>query len=416
MNTNSFDTKKYNLILSVIFLSLFVTIRFETGFALIRPFDLICLIVFPFVLLLRGRQEEISKGFFYLLPFLIIDILSASIVGINNLIRELLQILIILIFAFTLSTFKTRIDCQKTFNISFLGSLIILFAVIWWHYSNGFWARGWKQLPDSKAIFTIITILTFIYIIFFKKIKINDLVILLFILLPILLLSGERKALLIFIFLLVLKYSPGFSIKTVFMLFLIYFFLIILSVIIENPYLYEKINTTLNIMQTGNLNYFLSTGFMTENDTISNLQRAFSFRVSKEYFIDNPIFGVGTNNYKIMVFEQYPQIVEYRSGALAHGIHGEFQRVLVENGLIGLIVYFMIWYKSWHRSKIILNEVLQFGKINKTQLNFCLYGIYLSIALFVGTEASSTKSFIFLAIIALLPDYYTYHYSLKKNN
>ena len=200
------------------------------------------------------------------------------------------------------------------------------------------------------------------------------------------------------------------------MLFLIYFFLIILSVIIENPYLYEKINTTLNIMQTGNLNYFLSTGFMTENDTISNLQRAFSFRVSKEYFIDNPIFGVGTNNYKIMVFEQYPQIVEYRSGALAHGIHGEFQRVLVENGLIGLIVYFMIWYKSWHRSKIILNEVLQFGKINKTQLNFCLYGIYLSIALFVGTEASSTKSFIFLAIIALLPDYYTYHYSLKKNN
>lgn len=416
MNTNSFDTKKYNLILSVIFLSLFVTIRFETGFILIRPFDLICLIVFPFVLLLRGRQEEISKGFFYLLPFLIIHILSASIVGINNLIRELLQILIILIFAFTLSTFKTRIDCQKTFNISFLGSLIILFAVIWWHYSYGIWARGWKQLPDSKAIFTIITILTFIYIIFFKKKKINDLVILLFILLPILLLSGERKALLIFIFLLVLKYSPGFSIKTVFMLFLIYFFLIILSVIIENPYLYEKINTTLNIMQTGNINYFLSTGFMTENDTISNLQRAFSFRVSKEYFIDNPIFGVGTNNYKIMVFEQYPQIVEYRSGALAHGIHGEFQRVLVENGLIGLIVYFMIWYKSWHRSKIILNEVLQFGKINKTQLNFCLYGIYLSIALFVGTEASSTKSFIFLAIIALLPDYYIHHYSLKKNN
>ena len=327
-----------------------------------------------------------------------------------------MQISIILIFIFTLSIFKTRINPQKIFNYFFLGSLLLVIGVIIWHYSSGIWARGLKQLPDSKAIFTIITILTFVYISFFKKTKKYDLTILLFILLPILLFSAERKALLIFVVLFLIRFSPGFSIKTIFILFLIYFFLNILNVYIQNPYFYEKINTTLNFMQTGNLNYYLSTGEMSENDTVSNLQRAFSFRVSKEYFIDNPIFGVGTNNYKILVNEQFPQIVEFRSSALTHGIHGEFQRVLVENGLIGFIAYFMIWYKSWHRSKYILFECLKFGKINKRQLDLCLHGIYFSLALFVGTEASTTKSFVFLAIIALLPDYYTYHYSLKKNN
>lgn len=416
MNTNLVDTKQYNLILTVVMLSLFIPLRFETPLVLIRPFDLICLIVFPFVLSLKGREEEISKGFFYLLPFLTIHVLSGLTVGINNFVREVLQISIILIFVFTLSVFKTRINSQKIFNYFFLGSLLIMIGVIIWHYAFGIWARGLKQLPDSKTIFTIITILTFVYISFFKKTKKYELTILLFILLPILFFSAERKALLIFVVLFLIRFSPGFSIKTIFILFLIYFFLNILNVYIQNPYFYEKINTTLNFMQTGNLNYYLSTGEMNENDTVSNLQRAFSFRVSKEYFIDNPIFGVGTNNYKILVNEQFPIVSEFRSGALAHGIHGEFQRVLVENGLIGLIAYFMIWYKSWHRSKYILFECLKFGKINKRQLNLCLHGIYFSLALYVGTEASSTRSFAFLAVIALLPDYFAYHLNLKKKN
>ena len=416
MNTNLVDKKEYNLLLSILLLSLFVTIKYETSLVLIKPFDLICLIVFPLVFILKTKEEAINKGFFYLIPFFIIHALSGLMVGFNNFLREFLQILMMIIFAFTLSTFKTRIDCQKLFNNVFLGSLIIMLGVIWWHYSTGLWGRGWKDLTDSKTIFTIITILIFIYIIFFKKIKFNELYLLFFILFPILLMSGERKALLIFVLLFFIKYSPGFTIKTVYILFFTFLFLNFLSNYVENSYVQTKISTTLNFMETGNLDYFLNTGFISENDTISNLQRAFSFNVSLGYFTNNPFFGIGTNNYVRMVVEQYPALVLFRSGALVHGIHGEFLRVLVENGLIGFIAYLMIWYKSWNRSRILLDEIKKIGIINKEQFNFCLYGIYLSLAIYVGTEASSTRSLMFLTFISLLPDYYAYHFGLKKNN
>lgn len=97
------------------------------------------------------------------------------------------------------------------------------------------------------------------------------------------------------------------------------------------------------------------------------------------------------------------------------GIHGEFQRVLVENGLVGIIAYLFIWYKSWTRTKIVLFEAQKNGLINKEQLNFLLYSIYLTFAFYVGTEASSTRSFLLLVIISLLPDYLGYNLSRIKN-
>ena len=226
MNSNLADIKKYSLLFSIIFLSLFVSLRLETGLVLIRPFDLLCLISLPSVLLLKkSTGEKICKGFFYLLPFYIIHILSSSTIGVNNFIRETLQVTVLIFFAFSLSIFKTRIDLLKTFNYIFLGSLIITLGIVYYHYDIGIIGRGWKELSDSKTIFTIITILTFVYFAFIKKTKNYELIILLFILLPLLLLSGERKALLIFGLLFLIKYSPGFTIKTFFILFSMFLFL-----------------------------------------------------------------------------------------------------------------------------------------------------------------------------------------------
>jgi hypothetical protein len=223
--------------------------------------------------------------------------------------------------------------------------------------------------------------------------------------------SGERKALLIFLILFLVRYSPGISIKTIFLLFIIYLSFNILNTFIENPYINNKIDNMLNIMQTGNVNYFFSTGQISPNDTFSNLQRVFSFQVSKEYFLENPFLGIGTNKYVILVNEQYYNL----PGFMKLGIHGEFQRVLVENGLVGIIAYLFIWYKSWTRTKIILLKAQKNGLINKEQLNFLLYSIYLTFAFYVGTEASSTRSFLLLVIISLLPDYLGYNLSRIKN-
>ena len=77
-------------------------------------------------------------------------------------------------------------------------------------------------------------------------------------------------------------------------------------------------------------------------------------------------------------------------------------------------------YKNWHliivddaseeRTKKILIMANRNGLIKNKQIIFLLYGIYLTLALYVGTEASSNRSFIILVLISILPDYLINHF------
>ena len=95
--------------------------------------------------------------------------------------------------------------------------------------------------------------------------------------------SGERKALLVFIILFLLDIHLEYQLK-LFFLFLIYLMLNVLNTFIENPYINNKIDNMLNILQTGNVNYFFNTGEISPNDTYSNLQRVFHFKFQKNFF------------------------------------------------------------------------------------------------------------------------------------
>ena len=139
---------------------------------------------------------------------------------------------------------------------------------------------------------------------------------------------------------------------------------------------------------------------------LQNLQRIFVFNFSKELFFENPIIGLGTNNFVPTLEYRYPQLPYFLSG----GIHSEFLRILIENGLVGLFFYLMIWYKSWIRTKEILTKAHEYGLINKRQIFFILYAVYLCLAIYVGTEASSNRSFIILVLISILPDYLIYYF------
>ena len=110
--------------------------------------------------------------------------------------------------------------------------------------------------------------------------------------------------------------------------------------------------------------------------------------------------------------EQYYYFPKFFLG----GIHNEFQRVLVENGLVGLFFYLFIWYKSWTRTKNITIKAKKIGLMSDLQYKFCTYSIYFACIMYVGSEASSLRSFIILIFISLLPDYLKYHLSLEKKN
>ena len=206
-----------------------------------------------------------------------------------------------------------------------------------------------------------------------------------------------------------MHYSQGKILKIALISIGGYILLYLLSGFLENPYLKIKIDSLLGILDTGNFQHYFDTGELQAKDTYSNVQRIFAFSISKVYFIENPIFGVGTSNFVNLIQDQYYYLPKFLKG----GIHNEFQRVLVENGLVGLFFYLFIWYKSWTRTKNITIKAKKIGLMNDLQYKFCTYSIYFSCIAYVGMEASSLRSFIILIFISLLPDGLNYHLSLK---
>ena len=94
----------------------------------------------------------------------------------------------------------------------------------------------------------------------------------------------------------------------------------------------------------------LATGQYLPGDTPSDVQRAFSLHVSSQMLAEHPLLGVGTNQYEAIVDETYPTAPE----ELRLAIHGEFQRILTENGLVGFSLYSLIWVAAWARLSRVL--------------------------------------------------------------
>ena len=398
----------YNIRTAILILSLFVHIRFITPLVIIRPFDLLTIIIFLFLLSInKDKKEKSPPGFYYLLPFLIFHSFSALLVGSNNFFRETIQVILIIMFAYVISRLRFKIDYKKVIYYLLIGSTLLMLLVIMWHINNNIWA-GWKKLPDARIIFTVISIFLFSYL---NTIKIHPeqkfKIIMIFIgFFTILIFSGERKAILIFLFLLLIYYTYGYTFRTVVGVIVAYYILFFIANNTGNEYVARILNSLIEITKSVEIDFILQTESNVETSSYSNMQRIFAFNVSKELFSENPIIGIGTNNFISILNDRYSSLPNYLRG----GIHSEFLRILVENGLIGLFLYLLIWFKSWTRTKKILIMANSNGLIKNKQIIFLLYGIYLTLALYVGTEASSNRSFIILVLISILPDYLINHF------
>ena len=113
-----------------------------------------------------------------------------------------------------------------------------------------------------------------------------------------LLLSGERKALVIYLILTALLFARGRLALIVPALAAAFVGLLLLSTVVENPYLQRQIRTLVDPGGTGNYEYVLATGRYLPGDTPSDVQRAFALHLSSQMFAEHPLFGVGTNQYE----------------------------------------------------------------------------------------------------------------------
>ena len=123
---------------------------------------------------------------------------------------------------------------------------------------------------------------------------------------PLLVMSGERKALVIYLILTALIFARGRLALIAPALAAAFVGLVLLSTVVENPYLQKQIRTLVEPAGSGNYEYVLATGRYLPGDTPSDVQRAFARHVSRQMFAEHPLFGVGTNQYLEIVDETFP--------------------------------------------------------------------------------------------------------------
>jgi hypothetical protein len=367
----------------------------------VRPFEfLIALGMLGWPLIAARRGVRVPTGLLLLLPYLTWHVLSATVGGPRNTLREALQVFVVTMFAFLLAQEAPRLDLKRFSRRLVLGMAAIATGTIVWHIAHGYWV-GWKQIPDPRLSFVLLPVVLAGMILFAEAEKRRTLHFVWAGLFPVLLMSGERKALVIYLILSALLFARGRLALIVPAVAAAFAGLVLLSTVVENPYLQKQIHTLVDPGGTGNYEYVLATGQYLPGDTPSDVQRAFALHVSRELFVQHPLFGVGTNQYEEIVGETYPTA----PAEVRLGIHGEFQRILIENGLVGLSLYLLIWAAAWARlSRVLRGAGAADHGLTRTQVRVLPLLLFIPLGLFVGTEASGTRAFVGVIVISLLPE------------
>jgi hypothetical protein len=280
-----------------------------------------------------------------------------------------------------------------------LGIAAIALGTIVWHVSRGYWV-GWKQIPDPRLSFVFLPVILAGLILFAEAERRRRLYLVWAGLFPVLLLSGERKALVIYIILSALLFARGRLALIVPAVAGAFVGLLLLSTVVADPYLQKQIRTLVEPGGTGNYEYVLATGRYLPGDTPSDVQRAFALHVSSQMFAgircsaSAPISTRRSSGRRIRMHRKNMRLA----------IHGEFQRILTENGLVGFSLYALVWAAAWVRLSRVLRGALGRGRLTRVQARVLPLLLFIPLALFVGTEASGTRAFIGVIIISVLPE------------
>jgi hypothetical protein len=389
-----------NRLLAIAALSLMLQIRLKTGFVLLRPFEFLVLAaLFVEASRTSGRCFRLPVGLLVLVPYFFWHFISAGTISMGNGAREFLQIGVVATFAFLLAQETRAANINRLQHTLLWGMISIMVGVIVWHVYHGYWV-GWKQLPDPRLVFTMVPALLAGIILFSRPEKQFRLWLAWMGLGPVLLLSGERKAVVIYLFLTALMLARGRMVAITATAMGGFAALFVLSTLVDNPYLQKQMHTLVDPTGGGDYKYVIELGRYRPGDTPSGVQRSFAFAISKELIAEHPMFGIGTNEYERIVKQRFAVL----PADLRLGIHGEFQRVLTENGILGFALYILIWIVSWVRVRRVLRRALGQHLISDIQKRVLPLLIFVPLALYLASEAPGSRSFVALIVISLLPE------------
>jgi hypothetical protein len=388
-------------LLAFALLSLFTPFKIATGLVQIRPFDALTGLALA-VAFMQGRifpREGPPLGLVILLPYFTWHVLSALSVGVSNGAREGLQLATIAAFAWALTLAIDEVDFKRVGRLLLIGMVIITAWSIGWHISNGYWT-GWKRLLDPKATFTFMPLLIGFLIVAREGMRRGLHWFGWCFLGAVILASGERKALIIYGILSAALIARGRLLSSLHVIGGAFAVLVILSTAIEDPYLSRQIRSVVDPFDAGDFSTAIATGEARQGDTRSNAQRGFALVLAGDLISQNLLFGVGTNQYARIIEQRYSYLPEF----LRAGIHGEFLRVLTENGFIGLLSYLAVWFVAWSRTRAVLRAQVEDGALQTSQAALLQIIAFVPCLLYISFEGSGTHSIVVLTFISLLPE------------
>lgn len=388
----------FNYLIPITLVSLFLPYKDKIGPVQVRPFDALVVLLALLTVPHLGRvlRFRVAKGFPVLLPFFLILVLSAFSYTLASGLRELLQAVLLLTFAFLLSFYADKVDYRKIGLVLMIGLFAVMAYNIGWHIQHGFWS-GWKRLLDPKAAFIFLPMLLAVYLIFGRADRRRLYWALWGLVGLAILLSGERKALLVYGLLSVVLVSRGRLLAAAPVSGAAVLGLLFFASATDDPYVSRQIRTVLQPTSTQ-----LSLGALVSGETpasLSNASREFQLAESRKIISESPLFGVGTNAYKDRVKMRFGSLPEY----LLAGLHGEFLRALVENGILGLIAYCGIWVSAIVRLRRMLGSLRRRGYLEAVHSRMLAVVLILPPLFYVAFEASGTRVMMATVIVSLMP-------------
>ena len=345
--------------------------------------------------LLARKTIRVPTGLLLLVPFALVHILSALGVSTSNGVREGLQMAVV--FAFLLAVCNIKDPCPRGWLWRFLvlGTCALLIYNVVWHINEGY-LSGWKRLDDLKHT---LLFATFFVAVWFAQRRFRahtPLVVLFGILGGIILISGERKALLLY----VIAFASMMSVINLRTAVIMLVAPLIIGALTLSVFMDEYVSRQIDSL-------FLSADYTPDGKptSMSNEQRTFAFETGTQLFSQSPIVGIGTNSYEDVIERLYP----FHPAYLRTSIHGDFFRVLVENGLVGFIAYLSVWIlaivRTWRFAAIIgKSELVGAIALTRQQYLFVSFQFLILALALCGLESSGTRSLVLLGLVSMWPD------------
>lgn len=240
---------------------------------------------------------------------------------------------------------KTPVELKRfMLNFTIITMIVLVVTIFYFLFEKRY--SSWKNLYDTKIIFSILIVVVFFYEDQIRRrygiISWAVIIVLVFI---IVVLSGERKAYLLMAIVFLCSRS-SFLLK----LALASAFITGISIFLSNNQLDAYVSHQIGSLLTENAPRSFGEFFMIPNiGDYSDIIRDFTNRNAWSIFLDNPLFGLGATGYQNWAIESFGSPEE--NGGLSINVHGEINRVPAEGGIIGIsiaILYFaFLCEKIW---------------------------------------------------------------------